>query len=250
MKPTSAAPRVRITPSLIISVLALIVALSSSATAAVMINGKDIKKNTVASKQIKNNSVTTQDVKDKTLQLRDFNPAAIKDLTAAGASGVAGPAGAQGPAGPAGATGPQGVKGENGAAGPAGPAGATGATGAAGATGISGYEVVSKTVIVNGYNAPGGGWGKALAVCPGTKRALGGGGHWQWDGGPANGPMSTNNSISNTAPRFAAYLINVWSDIPPTTSAPANSWAVTGRNGDDFDVERLTAWVMCANVTS
>lgn len=243
MKPTSTDPRVRITPSLIISVLALIVALSSSATAAVMINGKDIKKNTVASKQIKNDSVTSRDVKDKTLQLRDFNPAAIADLSAAGAAGVTGP---QGPAGPAGANGAPGTKGDDGNAGPAGNAGPTGPIGG---TGISGYEVVKKTVAVPGYNDTGFGWGQALAVCPGAKRALGGGGNWTGTNAPS-APVEKWAPLHNSAPRFAVYIANTWSDVAPSGTAPANSWIVTGRNSDDFDLSYLNAWVMCANVTS
>ena len=253
MKPTSADPRVRITPSLIISVLALIVALSSSATAAVMINGKDIKKNTVASKQIKNDSVTSKDVKDKTLQLRDFNPAAIADLSAAGAAGVTGP---QGPAGPAGADGAPGAKGDDGNAGPAGtagPPGPAGIAGPAGASGISGYEIVSKSVLIQGYaDTSSWGWGKVIAVCPGTKRALGGGGHWQYTN---TGPVQTNNSISTTAPRRSLFIPGfpgpgTWSDVAPNNANPANSWLVSGQNGDDNDPRYLVAWVTCADVTS
>ncbi len=55
----------RISPSLIVSVLALFVALSGTAIAATKINGKNIKKGTVTSKQIKNGTITKSDLSKK-----------------------------------------------------------------------------------------------------------------------------------------------------------------------------------------
>lgn len=52
-------------PSLVISVLALFVALSGSAYAAAKINGKNIKKGTVTGKQIKNGTITRSDLSKK-----------------------------------------------------------------------------------------------------------------------------------------------------------------------------------------
>lgn len=51
-------------PSMVVAVMALIVALSGSAYAAATINGKNIKKGTVTTKQVKNKSLTGTDIKD------------------------------------------------------------------------------------------------------------------------------------------------------------------------------------------
>lgn len=96
----------------VIAGLALFVSLGSTATAAVVITGQDIK----------DGSITTRDIRDRSLQARDFKRG---DL----------PAGETGPAGPQGATGAQGT---TGAQGPAGPQGATGERGPQGERGAKG----------------------------------------------------------------------------------------------------------------
>ncbi|MGK2877144.1 MAG: hypothetical protein ACSLFF_00985 [Solirubrobacterales bacterium] len=52
-------------PSMVVAMIALVVALSGSAYAAVTINGKNIKKGTVASKQIKNGTIIKADLSKK-----------------------------------------------------------------------------------------------------------------------------------------------------------------------------------------
>jgi len=84
------------TPSLFISVAALVIALGGTSYAAITINGGDIKKGTVTSKQIKNKTVKGADisknavgsgkVKDNSLKAKDFKKGEL-------------PAGPQGPAG-------------------------------------------------------------------------------------------------------------------------------------------------------
>jgi hypothetical protein len=49
-------------PSLIVALMALVMACAGTATAASLISGKQIKKNTVTSKQIKNRSLRTKDL--------------------------------------------------------------------------------------------------------------------------------------------------------------------------------------------
>src|SRR3954470_6842134 len=88
-------------PSMVVSIVALVVACSGGAVAAVVITSKQIKNGTI--------------------QLGDINKSARKSL-----------AGKKGPAGP---SGPAGARGLAGPAGPAGPAGAAGAAGAAGKDG-------------------------------------------------------------------------------------------------------------------
>lgn len=228
MKPRLPKPALRVSPTLVVAVFALVVAMSGSATAALMVNGKNIQKNAIATKHIKKNAVAAKHIKKNAVKQKHLAPAIKKQLAAAGTAGPAGPAG---PAGADGATGP------------------TGAKGATGAVGISGYQTVSTSVAVKGYaDGPTLGYGKALAVCPSGKKALGGGAHWQY-GTATNVVVEKNNSITNSAPRFAAYVVNTWSDVSPSASAVANSWVATGYNGDDNDERQLVAWVICANVS-
>ena len=74
-----------------VAFLALFVAIAGSATAAVLIDGGDIK----------NNSITSRDIKNRSLLRRDFRGGQLP----AGARGPAGPAGPAGARGPAGASG-------------------------------------------------------------------------------------------------------------------------------------------------
>jgi hypothetical protein len=75
-------------PSLIVALLALVMACAGTATAASLISGKEIKKNTVTSKQIKN----------RTLRMKDLHGSATKALK--GRKGDQGDPGAPGPVGP------------------------------------------------------------------------------------------------------------------------------------------------------
>ena len=96
--------RSRLTFANVVSVLALFVALGGTATAAVLVTGKNVKDGTLTGKDIKNNSVASADVKDRSLLAKDFKPGQLVS-------------GAPGPVGPAGAPGEPGAKGDTGAAG-------------------------------------------------------------------------------------------------------------------------------------
>jgi hypothetical protein len=87
--------------SLVISVVALFVALGGTGYAAVTITGKNVKDSSLTTKDIKDNSLTSSDVRDRSLRLRDFRSG---ELSAA-QRGPAGPAGRAGPTGAAGAAG-------------------------------------------------------------------------------------------------------------------------------------------------
>lgn len=100
-------------PAMIVALIALSIAVSGAAYAAVMINGKNIV----------NNSVTSAKIKDQTLLTKDLALSTRKAL-----KGAKGDTGATGPQG---AAGPQGVKGDTGATGATGPQGATGSAGSA-----------------------------------------------------------------------------------------------------------------------
>ena len=98
-------PLATFTPSGVVSVIALIVALGGTSYAAV-----SLPRNSVGAMQVRPNAVTSAKVRDGSLMARDFRAGEI-------------PASA---AGPAGAAGPPGLRGAVGPAGPAGPAGPTG----------------------------------------------------------------------------------------------------------------------------
>lgn len=98
-------PALRVTPSFVVSVLALAVALSGTAYAAGV-----LPKHSVGAEQLKPNAVTSAKVKNGSLQAKDFRGGTLPR------SGT----GPQGPAGPQGATGAQGAKGEQGPKGEAG----------------------------------------------------------------------------------------------------------------------------------
>ena len=87
----------RPTPSFIVSVTALVVALGGTSYAAIQIGTKDLA----------NGAVTSAKIKNKTIKTKDLSPKAVTALKgqagATGPAGPAGPAGAQGPAGPVGA---------------------------------------------------------------------------------------------------------------------------------------------------
>jgi hypothetical protein len=99
--------RPRLTFANVVSVMALFVALGGSATAAVLITGKQVKNGSLTGTDLKNNSVGSVDVKDGDLLAKDFKAGQL----------VAGAPGPQGPQGPKGEAGAAGAKGNTGAAG-------------------------------------------------------------------------------------------------------------------------------------
>jgi hypothetical protein len=125
-------------PSLAVSIAALVVAMGGTGYAATQLSGSNIQAGTITGKQIKKHS----------LPAGKLSPKAIAQLH-----------GAQGPAGPAGPGGPAGQTGADGARGPAGPAG------------VSGRTVVKSGV----YYAAGGKQTTGIVFCPAGLKVLGGG---------------------------------------------------------------------------
>jgi hypothetical protein len=70
-------------PSMVVAVIALVVALSGSAYAAVTINGKNIKKGTVTSKQIKNGTIVKSDLSKKLSVVGPQGPQGVPGAAAA-----------------------------------------------------------------------------------------------------------------------------------------------------------------------
>lgn len=90
-------------PAMFVALLALMISLSSASVAAVVIHGKQIKKNTVTSAQIKNKTIKTKDV---SLKARNQLKGKTGATGAPGIDGAPGVDGAPGSAGPAGPVGP------------------------------------------------------------------------------------------------------------------------------------------------
>jgi hypothetical protein len=123
--------------SMVVSFLALFVALGGSGYAALRLPA-----NSVGSRQLKSDAVTGAKVKDNSLFANDFAPGQIPH----GPQGPQGPQGSQGPQGLAGAQGIQGTpgtasaKGDKGDPGPIGPAGSQGLRGDPGPIGPAGPQ--------------------------------------------------------------------------------------------------------------
>jgi len=137
-------PTSRPSPALLVSIVALIVALGGTSYAAIT-----LPKNSVGTTQLKSNAVTSGKVKNGTLLKTDFKAGQL-------------PAG---PAGPAGSAGAQGQKGE------------PGAKGETGATGVIGAIIVQRTDVPlpAGPDAttPGAAT-SGFATCPAGYRIIGG----------------------------------------------------------------------------
>jgi len=142
---------------MVIACLALSIALGGTASAAVLITGK----------QVKDGSIAGRDVKNRSLGMNKLSTSAVSSLAGqAGPAGPQGPQGEKGDQGPVGPTGATGPKGETGPAGPQGPAGP------AGPSGISGWEYR----VSPGKSIPGNSPAYEPVDCPDGKKALGGGG--------------------------------------------------------------------------
>lgn len=86
---------VRVSPAMVVAILALFVAMGGTAVAA---------KSLITGAQIKNGSITGADIKNKSLTSRDIRGQLRGPRGAAGAQGLPGTAGAAGPQGPPGPT--------------------------------------------------------------------------------------------------------------------------------------------------
>jgi hypothetical protein len=128
------------------SLLALIVALSGTAYAAVTITGANITNGSVTSADIRNNTIRGSDVRADAINSDDIENGSITpdDLNRNALGGLTGP---KGDTGAPGADGAAGAKGETGATGPAGPKGDTGAPGMTGPA----VEPILTGTYVNGF---------------------------------------------------------------------------------------------------
>jgi hypothetical protein len=149
--------RGRPTAGLVISIIALIVALGGTSYAAFTlpknsVGPKQLRKSAVTGVKIANNAVTSAKVKDGSLLAADFK---------AGQLG----AGSPGPNGPKGDPGPQGPKGDPGAPGPKGDKGDPGAT-----------TVITREGALGSLAGPGGSSSSSASCQPGERLVSGGAG--------------------------------------------------------------------------
>jgi hypothetical protein len=146
--------------------------------------------------------------------------------------GVAGPVGPQGPkgdkgdkgdTGEEGARGPAGHKGDLGPKGPTGPAGPQGAQGPAGPSGISGWQYLTAA-----FDIPPGQSRSMRVLCPGGKKALGGG------AAEVGGASRNQTRISTSAP-----------------AGTGEGWLATVHtDGGAYSPVGYYVWVICADVSS
>jgi len=188
----------RPSPALVVACIALLVALSGTSYAAIV-----LPRGSVGTIQLKTGAVTSLKVKDGTLTLIDVAPAERAKLKGdVGAQGLKGDKGEKGEQGAKGDKGEQGTKGDKGAIGD------KGAKGEKGEPGISKYTLVEKK---------GSTTAKFLAVqvnCPSGTRALGGGG-----GTPTPGAgVSMRNSfpVGGTQPGWL---------VVAEAKTPGNGWS-------------------------
>lgn len=163
--------RKHLTPSLVISCVALFVALGGASYAAVK-----LPRNSVGNPQLRKDAVTGVKVKDGSLSSSDF------------AGGLP-----QGPQGSQGLTGEPGPRGETGAQGAQGPQGPAGSNGIDGINGVSGLETVTSPPV---WTASG--IYTNLLSCPLGKRAISGG--WKAVNSADSLPTVISSSPSTDSP--------------------------------------------------
>ena len=214
----------RPSPALVVSIVALSVALGGTSYAAVVLPA-----NSVGARQLKRDAVTAAKVKDGSLLRADFGAGQIP----AGATGPAGAAGAKGDTGAAGATGPKGDAGAAGATGPKGDAGAAGAPGLKGDKGDKGDPGTSGNNVVVRESASTPVAVSAIVsvtvLCLASERATGGG----YDGSGLG--------------EFGTFAVD---SQPTSTAAVPNGWTVKVNNvttlASNSQPSTIVAKVICA----
>jgi hypothetical protein len=193
--------RPKLTYANVVATLALFVALGGSATAAVLITGKNVKNNSLTGVDVKNGSLRSADIKDGDLLAKDFKAGQL----------------------PAGATGPQGIpgpKGETGEAGPKGETGATGERGPQGEPGTDGVDGVSASKTWAVINADG-----SIRSQSGGITTIGPGGFCT---NSINGGLCALNMGRSVVD--CAIVITPEGDTAPPSSTPSRAAFVSKRN--------------------
>jgi len=204
----------RPSPALVVALVALFVAFSGTATAALVMTGKNIKDGTVTGKDVKNRALGTNKLSKKAL---------------ASLSGQRGPAGPQGSKGEAGAQGVQGPKGDSGPGGSPGPKGDTGVA-----------HITTRTAgIAFTANGSIGGSKDGAAMCQADESVVGGG--YRLPGGSIG-------AGSGIVPIFAAIQSRPAnaSGEPALNAQEPRGWYIEVQKGTDTD-GTVAITVLCAS---
>jgi hypothetical protein len=205
----------RPSPALVVAIVALFVAFSGTATAALVMTGK----------QIKDGTITSKDLRNRTLGTNKLSKKAVSSL-----KGQRGPAGAQGPRGEAGVQGVQGPKGDTGAIGPQGPKGDTGVA-----------HVTTRTAgIAFTANGGFGEYKDGAAMCQAGETVVG--------GGYRLGDHQSMGVGSGFVPVFAAVQSRPAnaSGEPALNGQEPRGWYVEAQKGTDTDGS-VAITVLCAS---
>jgi hypothetical protein len=161
----------RLRASHVLGVLALVLALGGTATAATLITGRDVKDGSLTGADVKDASIKSDNIADGAInsaKLSDgvWNKIQRGDPGADGASGAQGATGSKGADGAAGATGATGARGATGSGGATGASGSDGSDGADGAPGEPGAQgPPGQSLIANVLTPPNPSYaGKGLVV--------------------------------------------------------------------------------------
>ena len=211
--------KTRHSPALVVAIAALLVALSGSATAAVVMTGKQIKDGTVTGKDVKNRTLGTNKLSRKTVS-------SLK--------GQRGPAGPQGPQGPKGEPGVQGPKGDTGPAGPQGPKGDTGVT-----------HVTTRTAGFS-LDGPMGTGNDGAAMCQAGETVVGGGYRLPSGGVPVRDDSGVISGVLNAFQVLESRPANASGD-PALNGQSPRGWYVEATKGADVDGGTVAITVLCAS---
>jgi len=179
----------RPSPALVVSVIALTVALGGTSYAAIVLPA-----NSVGTRQIKKNAVTTAKVKNGSLRNADFGAGQLP-------AGAAGAQGAVGATGAAGAMGPRGLKGDKGDKGDKGVAGTDGTDGTDGLPNVIVRESAPTPVAASGIVS-------VSVPCLAGERATGGGYDASGNGEFGTVALDSHPTASAAVPNGWAVKVN------------------------------------------
>ncbi|CAN5340248.1 hypothetical protein BH09ACT12_BH09ACT12_09410 [soil metagenome] len=218
----------------------------TSAYAAKLITGDDIKNNSIGAKQIAKNSIGKSELRNNLFDRLKDGKDGVDGVD--GATGPAGPAGPQGETGPAGPS--TGVPGPAGPQGSTGPQGSQGDVGPAGPSGLEGaiYSVAVYDVGDTNKGAP------ATVACDAdptvsqTYTAIAGGVQTL---GLVAAPSSSSDQLVNNTPVSSSFPGRMdWSTNTPRPDR-LDGWIIQfAGTAANPSPERVNVWALCVPTTS
>jgi hypothetical protein len=214
----------RPSPALVISLVALFVALGGTGYAATQ-----LAKNSVGAKQLRKGAVSSAKVKNSSLLLNDFRTSERSKLR--GSPGARGISGARGATGVRGLQGPQGVQGTQGVQGDPGPEGPTG---------VEQVVVRSTTLVFTAASGPNGQQLSDDVQCQTGESVVGGG----TDIFPVSAVSDQPNVIVNSSRPADASGATVANGEEPT------GWFGSARRNSNTGGHTVAIYVLCASAGS